>query len=148
MLTTTLKIYIFDHQAPESLLPSRKIDRAAVELPHAGLSYNPSYEAHQALLRAAHEVETRREAEGNAWREKKEQMEAMKRVKESDDGAATALFNGMVIDVPEDNEDAGLADQSTDAAIIVAKKAPARKTRQQKLKAARLHSEVSSLPRL
>lgn len=93
-------------------------------------------------------METRREAEGNAWQEKKQQMEAMKQIKDSDDGEATTRFNGMVIDVPEEKGDAGPADQPTDAPVVAVKKTPARKTRQQKLKATRLRSEVSSVPQL
>lgn len=135
---------MFLHQAPGSLLPSRMIDRAAVELPHSGLSYNPSYEAHQSLLRTAHEVETRREAKENAWRGTKEQMEAMKRLKDGDDGEVTTRFNGMLIDAPDGNNgDVNPDDRSTETAVIAPKKAPIRKTRQQKLKAARLQSEVS-----
>lgn len=114
-----------------------------METPHSGLSYNPTYEAHQSLLKTAHDVEARREADENAWRGTKEQMEAMKHLKDGDDTAER--FKGMMIDVPEgDIEDGDPGDQPTKAAIIAPNKSPARKTRQQKLKAARLRAEVGS----
>lgn len=68
-------------KAPTSLLPSRHISAAPIQTPHHGISYNPSFSAHQALLQEAHDIELKREAEVEAFRETKERMEGMKAIR-------------------------------------------------------------------
>ncbi|KAF8324128.1 P60-like protein [Clavulina sp. PMI_390] len=132
--------------APTSLLPSRSIERAAIEAPHSGISYNPSYESHQALLQTAHAVELKREAEAEDWRPTKERMEAMKAAT-SDDVEDGSRFKGMAVDLPgEDADDDDDDNEEEDVEVVVkAKPAPARKTKQQKAKAARLRAEKHAL---
>lgn len=113
-----------------------------MEAPHAGLSYNPSYEAHQELLNAAHGIELKREADAEAWRPKKERMEAMKHAFGDDEDNSIARFRGMAIDNPEEGQDDNNGDSASQSAVVPSKSVPARKTRQQKLKTARLRAEV------
>lgn len=112
------------------------------------MSYNPSLEAHQDLLRTAHEIELRREADVEKGRKEKETMEAMKRLNDADldedERDPTKRFKGMTIDVPESgspDEEVVDADEPGTSEVPV-KKTGVRKTRTQKAKAARSLAEV------
>ncbi|CDH50482.1 hypothetical protein RO3G_11085 [Lichtheimia corymbifera JMRC:FSU:9682] len=50
--------------------PTAAVHQPAVAVPHAGASYNPTMEDHQALLRQAHEMEEKKEAESLKLKEK------------------------------------------------------------------------------
>lgn len=127
-------------------MPSRSIKKVAIDLPHAGLSYNPSLEAHQDLLRAAYEIELQREVEASKQQELKEKMEALKRLTVEDAGEdgldPSKKFKGMRIDVPDDaTPNFDFADEETTNFVPV-KKASVRKTKSEKAKAARSRAEV------
>lgn len=112
------------------------------------MSYNPSLEAHQDLLRSAHEIELKREADIEKGREEKETMEAMKRLNEADldeeDRDPSKRFKGMKIDVPEAEVAYGEESEEPATSEVPVKKNGVRKTRTQKAKAARSLAEVRS----
>lgn len=106
--------------------------------PHPGTSYNPSLDSHQQLLRTAHEVEARREAEADKYRDVKTTMEAARRaVTESDvyEGAP-----GMIVDVPGEDDEDSEGEDDIDAEAV---RMPGRKTKQKKRKSAEVLEEVS-----
>jgi nucleolar protein 53 len=106
----------------------------AVETPDQGTSYNPVYEAHQDLLRNAHEREVKRVAEAEQAEEVRRRMEAAR-------GAGGSGVEGMLVDVDgefEEEFDGG------DEDMLEPLKLPGRKTGQQRRKAARVVAEVGS----
>lgn len=111
-----------------------------MSIPHQGTSYNPLVDAHEELLRDAHEVEVRREQEAVRLQEIKRKLDAARVVTSTTAQEGVAL--GMEVDerVEEDHfDEVNDANDATEAPI---KKVPRRKTRQQRQKAARLLAEV------
>ncbi|KAG8741803.1 hypothetical protein FRC10_002402 [Ceratobasidium sp. 414] len=108
---------------------------SAVQPPEPGSSYNPTYEAHQDLLRAAHELEEKRVAEAEQAEQVRLRMEAAREVrKEGTDGMLVAV----------DNETEEEEDQDEDAEVLGPVKMPGRKTSQQRRRAARALAEKRS----
>ncbi|KAG8735676.1 hypothetical protein FRC12_017966 [Ceratobasidium sp. 428] len=109
---------------------------SAVRPPEQGSSYNPTYEAHQDLLRTAHEREERRVAESERAEEVRRRMEAAGKARE--EGA-----EGMIVDVDNDSGEE-VEDEEEDVEVPGPMKMPGRKTAQQRRKAARARAEKQS----
>ena len=112
------------------------IEIPAIDEPHQGSSYNPPVEAHTELITKANQAEEKRF----------EEAERLKAIKEKISGAVgdgvpgqDGVPAGMVVDenVDSDEEDA------VDVDVPLRKKLPARKTKQQRAKAARQIAEVN-----
>ena len=112
------------------------IEIPAIDEPHQGSSYNPPVEAHTELITKANQAEEKRF----------EEAERLKAIKEKISGAVgdgvpgqDGVPAGMVVDenVGSDEEDA------VDVDVPLWKKLPARKTKQQRAKAARQIAEVN-----
>ncbi|CAE6424386.1 unnamed protein product [Rhizoctonia solani] len=101
--------------------------------PDSGTSYNPTYEEHQELLRAALERETKRVADLEKAEEVRRRMEAAREKK--DDG----VVGGMIVDDGEEHEEDVQEEERPDPV-----KPPQRKTTQQRKKAARVLAEKRS----
>ncbi|CAE6430724.1 unnamed protein product [Rhizoctonia solani] len=101
--------------------------------PDSGTSYNPTYEEHQELLRAALERETKRVADLEKAEEVRRRMEAAREKK--DDG----MVGGMIVDDGEEHEEDVQEEERPDPV-----KPPQRKTTQQRKKAARVLAEKRS----
>ena len=118
------------------------IDVPAVVEPHQGTSYNPPVDAHQDLLRKAHEVEERRVAEAEKLAETKKKMEAARI--DADDEVDEALPAGMKVDSVADD---GVEEEQEEEEQGVVRKQPKAKSKAQKNKAAKLLAEVRLLMR-
>lgn len=111
------------------------IEVPAISTPHQGASYNPPAEAHQALLRAAHEVE---EEESKGADEGRDVHERMTRARQVGDVTQEGLAPGMSLhDEWEEKE-------VEETVTPLVKPAPGRKTKQQRRKAQRTLEEVTS----
>ncbi|CAE6440221.1 unnamed protein product [Rhizoctonia solani] len=143
MRTSEAKEYLLPivkrHQsrAPPSAPPSvPALTKAALPTsvvhPEAGMSYNPTYEDHQELLRTAHEREAKRVEDA-------EKVEAVRRRMEAAwEHKGDGILEGMLIDVGEEDEEDEEAEQLDPV------KPPQRKTAQQRKKAARALAEKRS----
>lgn len=107
--------------------------------PHQGTSYNPPVDAHTELILKADDLEERREKEAERLKEIKARMSgAVGSVGVTQDGVP----EGMALDeAVEDDEVQGEGEGENVNGPSV-KKAPARKTKQQRTKAARQRAEV------
>jgi len=110
------------------------IDLPAISTPHQGASYNPPAEAHQDLLRAAHEVEE----ETKDVDEGRDVHQRMTQARQLGDVTQEGLPPGMTLHEVEEEEE-----EETVAPLV--KPAPARKTKQQRRKAQRALEEVGPL---
>lgn len=102
-------------QAPVTLKrkPTAAVHQPAVAIPHAGASYNPTMEDHQALLRQAHEIEAQKEAESIKLQEKlsyrKELNDLAHELEESledEDGESAAESDHDENDTTQQNQEA------------------------------------------
>ncbi|KAL5639809.1 hypothetical protein ACGC1H_006401 [Rhizoctonia solani] len=124
-------------RAPPSAPPSVPVLTNAtlpnsVARPEAGMSYNPTYEDHQELLRTAHEREVKRVADIEKAEEVRRRMEAAWEKK------GDGIVDGMLVDAGEENEEIEEEER------IDPVKPPQRKTAQQRKKAARVLAEKRS----
>lgn len=110
------------------------IEVPAVVEPHLGTSYNPPVNAHQELLRRAHEIEEKR------VRELEEQGVVKKRMEQArvDANVEDSGAPGMTVDVVAEETNNGDEEEP----VIFAKSMPERKTKQQRRKAAKQLQEV------
>ncbi|QRW13313.1 Nop53 (60S ribosomal biogenesis) [Ceratobasidium sp. AG-Ba] len=102
---------------------------SAVKVPEQGTSYNPTYEAHQDLLRAAHEREAKRV-------EEYERAEAIRRRMEAAREAGEQGIEGMLLDVDINEDEEEVEDEALEPVRM-----PGRKTAQQRRRAARALAE-------
>ena len=110
------------------------IEIPAVSIPHQGASYNPPAEAHQDLLRAAHEVE---EEESKNADKGQDVYERMTQARKLGNVIQEGLPPGMPLhDVEEEEEE---------TATPLVKPAPGRKTKQQRRRAQRALEEVTPI---
>lgn len=125
-------------KAPPLPHPRVEIEVPAVSTPHQGASYNPPVEAHQELLRLAHEKAEVEEKMLERYASVKEKMEAARRVhaEETKPGVPTGMSVDDLAMAEEDEEEGETAEG------MAAKKAPARKTAKQRRKAKELQREV------
>lgn len=93
--------------------PTAAVHQPAVAVPHAGASYNPTMEDHQALLRQAHEIEAQKEAESIKLQEKlsyrKELNDLAHELEESledEDGESAAESDHDETDTTQQNNEA------------------------------------------
>jgi nucleolar protein 53 len=121
-------------QAPKFPEPRAQIALPSVAPPPAGASYNPAVDAHAALLRAAHEVEAQKLAKGDPTAALKAKME-----RATAPAPQVGVPLGMTVGEGEVDaeEEVVVGDES-----VVAPRASARKTKQQRDKAARVLAEV------
>lgn len=128
-------------QRPKLDHPRDIIEIPAVDEPHLGISYNPPVDAHTELIIKAANVEQQLEKEAEALKRLKEKIHgALDSSEPSSSRRGEPL--GMIVDDSIDDEkpDANtVVDQ-----LSIAKKAPRRKTQQQKAKAARNKTEVNN----
>ena len=124
-------------QAPQTPHPHRSIDLPAIVQPHQGSSYNPIETAHRELLLTAHEVEQHHEAAAAKFAGVKERMAAAQRT--VIDEAEARGAPDMLID---SNESSPEAHDGAEKDAVPLSKVPARKTQQQRRKAAKLLAEV------
>ena len=120
-------------QAPSTSHPGSAIDIPAVSVPHQGTSYNPLADAHQDLLRAAHEVEEEEMKGVDKGRDVHERIMQARRL--GDDFTQRGLPSGMTLHKVEEEEE-------EEPPTSLVKPAPARKTKQQRKKARRVLAEV------
>ncbi|KAB5590226.1 hypothetical protein CTheo_6329 [Ceratobasidium theobromae] len=121
-------------EAPPSLPSLTKVAfPTAVQTPDQGASYNPTYEAHQDLLRVAHEREAKRVEAAEKAEEVRRRMEA------AWEHSGEGVVEGMRVDVDEEYEDDGEEPVYPDPV-----KPPKRKTEQQRRKEARALAERRS----
>ena len=113
------------------------IEIPAIDEPHQGSSYNPPVEAHTELITKANQTEEKRF----------EEAERLKAIKEKISGAVgdgvpgqDGVPAGMVVD---ENVDSDEEEDAVDVDVPLRKKLPARKTKQQRAKAARQIAEVN-----
>ncbi|KAJ7623618.1 ribosome biogenesis protein Nop53/GLTSCR2 [Roridomyces roridus] len=121
--------------------PRDKIEVPAILEPHQGTSYNPPADAHNELLIKAADIEEKRVAKEAKLAETKIKID---QAKQSGNGevAIPGVPSGMKLDIatpgPDDGEDAVETDD-------IPKKMPARKTKAQRNKAARILAEKRAL---
>ncbi|KAF7798138.1 hypothetical protein EIP86_009353 [Pleurotus ostreatoroseus] len=129
-------------KAPTLSHPREHIQLSAVPAPHEGISYNPPVNAHQELLRTAHEKETQRVKEAEEQARTKETMQLARKTAAEDEVAAAMVGvpTGMIVQEVDETE----VIEETDE-VLPAKKAPERKTKQQRKKAERLRAERRAL---
>ncbi|KAG9086594.1 hypothetical protein FS749_003540 [Ceratobasidium sp. UAMH 11750] len=108
---------------------------SAIQPPEPGSSYNPTYEAHQDLLQAAHQVEEKRVAEVEEAEQVRRRMEAAREAGEEG-------IEGMLVDV--DNETEEEEEEEEGDEVLGPVKLPGRKTAQQRRRAARALAEKRS----
>ena len=123
-------------KAPSTSHPRSVIELPAILTPHQGTSYNPLANAHQDLLRAAHEVEEEETKDADKGRDVHERMAQARRVGEV---TQEGLPPGMTLHGVEEEEE-------EETAIPLVKPAPVRKTKQQRRKAQRVLEEVRLFP--
>lgn len=111
------------------------IEVAAVSTPHQGASYNPPAEAHQELLRAAHDVE---EEESKHVDKGWDVRERMTRARQLGEVTQEGLPTGMSLHEGKEEE------EEEETATPLVKPAPGRKTKQQRMKAQRALEEVTA----
>ncbi|KAI0074340.1 P60-like protein [Panus rudis PR-1116 ss-1] len=132
-------------KAPKTPNPRQQIAVSAVPTPHEGTSYNPPVTSHQTLLQAAIQKEEQRakEAEENqAMRAKLE--EARKKAAEEEMNAdGEGAVAGMKVDLPKEGQEETNEDENGE--ILPAKKMPERKTKQERLKAAKRRAESRAI---
>jgi nucleolar protein 53 len=119
-------------KAPPTPHPRSVIEIPAVSTPHQGTSYNPPAEAHQDLLRAAHEVE---EEESKGADKGRDVHERMTRARQLGDVIQEGLPPGMPLHEVEEEEE--------ETVTPLVKPAPGRKTKQQRRRAQRALEEVT-----
>lgn len=121
-------------KTPSTSHPRSVIEIPAISTPHQGASYNPPAEAHQDLLRAAHEVE---EEELKHTDNGQDVHERMTQARQLGDVTQEGLPPGMTIhEVEEEGEE---------TVVPLVKPVPTRKTKQQRRKAQRALEEVTPL---
>lgn len=112
------------------------IEHPAISTPHQGASYNPPVDAHQDLLRAAHEME---EAEMKGADKGQDVHERMMQARQLGHVTEEGLPPGMTLHgVDGEGEE--------EIATPLVKPTPARKTKQQRRKAQRALDEVRISP--
>jgi len=111
------------------------IEIPAISAPHQGTSYNPPAEAHQDLLRTAHEVEEEESKDADKGRDVHERMT---RARQLGDVIQEGLPPGMSLHEIEEEEE-----EETVTPLV--KPAPGRKTKQQRKKAQRALEEVTPI---
>ena len=122
----------FHLQAPESLLPHKRVEVASVTVPSQGASYNPPAIAYNDLVRTAVEIEQKREAEAQRFA-----SATVPRTGSADEGVD---MTGMLLDVPSGRQQ----DEDGPELVTIAPRLPKRKTAQQRRNAAKLRAQVSS----
>ena len=123
-------------KAPSTPHPRSVIELPAISIPHQGASYNPPAEAHQDLLRSAHQVE---EAEAKDSGKGQDLHERMMQARKLGNVTEEGLPPGMTLHVVDEEEE-----EETTAPLV--KPTPARKTKQQRRKAQRVLEEVRAFP--
>lgn len=139
-------------KTPKTLATMIRPEVPAVREPATGQSYNPTQEAHQALLQQAYDVEVARIAEEQRSRVIKDKMAAARKDEQERDGPSKELVYGMQVDLPKEGEDSD-AEEGADREEGEAEgaewkkslKRPERKTRQQRLKAQKGAAKVRLL---
>ncbi|KAI9314482.1 ribosome biogenesis protein Nop53/GLTSCR2 [Dichotomocladium elegans] len=119
-------------KAPSTLKkkPAALVHQPAIEIAHAGASYNPTVEAHQELLKQAHEIEVRKLEAAEKLNEK------LSYRKELDD-----LAGELEASLEDEDEDGEEEEGEKDEGSVAAKKEAKRKTRTQRNKEKRLRLE-------
>lgn len=110
--------------------------------PHQGTSYNPPVDAHTELILKADDLEQRREKEAERLKEIKARISgAVGSVGGTQDGVP----EGMALDEAIEDDETQGEGEGDDVDGPSVKKAPTRKTKQQRTKAARQRAEVCSI---
>lgn len=114
------------------------IEIPAIDEPHQGTSYNPPLEAHTELIEKANEAAKRQANEAEKLADVKNKINMA--ITGSGADVHEGVASGMTVDdrVMDEEED----EEVNEDDLPLAKKAPARKTKQQKTRAARLRAEV------
>ncbi|CED82173.1 Cellular protein (glioma tumor suppressor candidate region gene 2) [Phaffia rhodozyma] len=131
-----------DIKVPRSLQSVEKISVPAIPLPPTGQSYNPTVEAHQALLTRAEEKELARVRKEEKDRIVKDRMHAARKTEGEMMGWTEDWVDGMRVDLPKDEEEEEEEDEEKLEAPK--KKAPARKTKAERKKADKLAAEEAA----
>ncbi|KAF8909788.1 ribosome biogenesis protein Nop53/GLTSCR2, partial [Gymnopilus junonius] len=130
-------------KAPATARTRDLIDVPAILEPHQGTSYNPPVEAHQALLEKAVSVEEKRLKDADKLAEIKTKMENAKLTREEELEVPVAPA-GMAIQEIQESEEAEEEEDVRDQHFS-ANRAPGRKTKAQRNKAARALAERRAL---
>ncbi|KAG8921290.1 hypothetical protein FRC03_002639 [Tulasnella sp. 419] len=123
---------------PKSDEALSSIEVKAVQDPHQGTSYNPYVDAHQDLLKAAHEVEVVKEAEHQKQEAIRETMRAAGQAPRIEDDSGAL---GMQIDIPNSDQEDEAEDAEPQSTKVVTVRKQVTKTKQQRAKAARVREE-------
>lgn len=107
----------------------------AVSIPHAGASYNPPVQAHEELLMEAYKAEQRRQDEADRLRESQKKIEQARAFTQND--VVDGVPAGMIIDEIKDD-----GETVANTPIVVPKRLPPRKTKQQRARMAKQKAEV------
>ncbi|KAF9781149.1 P60-like protein [Thelephora terrestris] len=124
-------IEMLDIKAPSTSHPRSVIELPAISTPHQGASYNPPADAHQVLLRTAHEME---EEETKGADEGRDVHERMMQARQLGEVTPEGLPPGMILHGVEEEEE-------EETATPLVKPIPTRKTKQQRRKAQRAFEE-------
>ena len=111
--------------------------------PHQGTSYNPPVNAHQELLEKAASIEMKRLRDAEKMAEVKTKMEDAKLTQEDYDMSVAPGMKVQELYGEEEEEEQPEEDEEVSAST---KRVPERKTKAQRNRAARLHTEVSFRP--
>ena len=122
-------------KTPSTSHPRAIIELPAISTPHQGTSYNPPADAHQDLMRAAHEVEEEEMKDVDKGRDVHERIVQARQLGQV---AQEGLPLGMTLHEVEEEEE--------ETVVPLVKPVPARKTKQQRKKAQRVLEEVSLFP--
>ncbi|KAH7928988.1 P60-like protein [Leucogyrophana mollusca] len=119
--------------------PRDAIELPAIAEPHQGASYNPPASAHEALILKAYAVEHRRAQEADRLAAIRQRIASARRPAE--EGDVVGVPAGMVVDEVGGDEDV----DDAAAEVVIPTKLPARKTKQQHARAAKLRAEKQAL---
>ncbi|EGO04468.1 hypothetical protein SERLA73DRAFT_44469 [Serpula lacrymans var. lacrymans S7.3] len=127
-------------KCPELAHPRDMIELPPVVVPHQGTSYNPPLADHEELVHQAYEAEHRRVRDSEKYLQTKRKIQnARDDPSEAQEGVPPGMKLDDISPAAGDDEAEILGD------IVIMKKMPARKTRQQHLKRVKLQAERRAL---
>lgn len=113
------------------------IDIPAVALPPQGASYNPPAQEHYALVVEAYKIEKRKQDEVDRLAQYRERIERAEQI--TTDDTADGVPPGMCLDEIDEDAEGTLPESN----MVVPRKPPVRKTKQQRARMERHRAEVS-----
>lgn len=124
---------------PETNHPHDVIDIPAVALPPQGASYNPPAQEHYALVVEAYKIEKRKQDEVDRLAQYRERIERAEQI--TTDDTADGVPPGMCLDEIDEDAEGTLPESN----MVVPRKPPVRKTKQQRARMERHRAEKRAL---